>query len=167
MRLGLLPVGELPRGLLQRLGDRLARFGIFGVTLDPIPVPDTMGGPRIGPLQAEALLRLAAEREGTVLAVTDADLCAEGYEVVFGLANIGSPGAVVSMARLRDADSDRVLDRVVKEAVHELGHTWGLSHCTSPACVMHHSATVEDSDVKAERFCRSCGSQVPFGIGKP
>jgi archaemetzincin len=74
---------------------------------------------------------------------------------------------VVSVARLRDPNPDRFLNRVVKEAVHELGHTWGLGHCDSPTCVMHHSESVEDADAKNEGFCRTCGGRILFGIGKP
>ena len=166
MKVGLLPVGDVPQGLLSRLSGRLARFGIRGEVLPQIPVPGKARKEGPGPLRAEALVRLAAEGGRAVLAVTAVDICAEGYEFVFGYANIGSSGAVVSLARLRDPDLSRFLDRVVKEAIHELGHTWGLVHCDSPACVMHHSETVEDADTKQEGFCRECGGRVLFGMGK-
>src|SRR3972149_1641533 len=113
--------GEVPQGLLPQLSGRLARFGIRGEVLGQIAVPGRARRGIRGPLRAEALVRLAAGRGAAVLAVTAEDLCAEGYEYVFGYANIGSSGAVVSVARLREPDSDRLLDRVVKEAVHELG----------------------------------------------
>ena len=166
MKVRILPVGELPQGLIPLLSDRLAPFGISGEVLGQVPVPGKARKGGSGPLRAEALVRLAAKRGTVVLAVTAEALCAEGYEFVFGYANIGSSGAVVSLARLRDPDLSRFLDRVVKEAVHELGHTWGLVHCDSPACVMHHSETVEDADTKQEGFCRECGGRVPFGVGK-
>lgn len=166
MKVGLLPVGDVPQGLLSRLSGRLARFGIRGEVLPQVPVPGKGHKEGPGPLRAEALVRLAAEGGGMVLAVTAVDVCAEGYEFVFGYANLGSAGAVVSIARLGDPDPDRVLDRVVKEAVHELAHTWGLAHCDSPACVMHHSESVDDADGKEEGFCENCRGRVAFGIGK-
>ena len=165
MRVELLPVGDVSQELLPRLAGRLARFGIQAEVLPPIPVTRTKPAP--GPLRAETLVRIASERGSAVLVVTAEDLDAEGFDFVFGYANLGSSGAVVSVARLEDEDPDRLLDRVVKEAVHELGHNWGLVHCDSVGCVMHHSESVEDADAKEEGFCEDCRARVPFGIGKP
>ncbi|MGI0148381.1 MAG: hypothetical protein ACREDF_02455 [Thermoplasmata archaeon] len=166
MKVGLLPIGALPPGLLGRLSDRLARFGILGEALEQVSVPKSARTGNSGQRRAEAFVAVASKLAGSVLAVTLEDLRAEEYEFVFGYANIGSPGAVVSLARLRDPQPDRSLDRLVKESVHELGHTWGLAHCDSRRCVMHHSESVEDVDAKEEGFCRKCGGRVLFGIGK-
>lgn len=111
MKVALLPVGALPRGLLQGLADRLARFGIVGEVRTQVPVPSHASGKGAAQLRAEALLRLASNRSEDILAVTGKDLCAEGYGFVFGYANVGSSGAVVSVARLRHPEPDQLLDR--------------------------------------------------------
>jgi len=50
--------------------------------------------------------------------------------------------------------------RAVKEAVHELGHTFGLDHCSDPRCVMHFSNMLADTDRKGREFCPSCRARL-------
>jgi archaemetzincin len=49
----------------------------------------------------------------------------------------------------------------MKEAVHELGHTYGLSHCRDIHCVMCFSNTLGDTDRKGVRFCAACEPKLP------
>jgi len=49
------------------------------------------------------------------------------------------------------------LERLHKECLHELGHTYGLIHCPHLACVMHLSNTIQDVDLKGRAMCRDCG----------
>jgi len=101
-----------------------------------------------------------------VLGVTDKDLCIPILTYVFGEAQLGGTAAVVSLARLRQEfygvapDPPLFLSRVRKECLHELGHTFGLIHCTSRNCVMYLSNTVVDVDIKGRDFCRLCQTVV-------
>lgn len=101
-----------------------------------------------------------------MLGVTDKDLCIPILTYVFGEAQLGGTAAVVSLARLRQeyygALPDRLLllERLRKESLHELGHTFGLIHCPSKDCVMYLSNTVVDVDRKGRNFCRSCRTAV-------
>lgn len=97
-----------------------------------------------------------------ILGVTDVDLFIPILTFVFGEAQLNGPAAIVSCHRLDNRfyglpENKVVLqERLIKEAVHELGHTYGLVHCLAPGCVMNSSTYVEDIDLKTERFCPSC-----------
>jgi archaemetzincin len=54
-----------------------------------------------------------------------------------------------------------------KEAVHELGHAFGLVHCKDFECVMHFSNSIEQVDLKANAFCRKCADLLQVKKGAP
>ena len=82
-----------------------------------------------------SLLNLKPEGENRLLGITDVDLFIPMLSFVLGQAQLGGPTAVVSVARLRQEfyglppDLPLLRARAVKEAVHEIGHTFGLTHC--------------------------------------
>ncbi|MGE5413512.1 MAG: archaemetzincin family Zn-dependent metalloprotease [Syntrophomonadaceae bacterium] len=89
-----------------------------------------------------------------LLGIVDADLYVPDLNFVFGEADPRRGVAVFSLARLRaGADAALLSRRAATEAVHELGHTYGLSHCEKPTCVMWFSNTLSESDGKGTRFC--------------
>ena len=97
-----------------------------------------------------------------VLGVTAVDLYIPILTFVFGEAQMGGPCAVVSYHRLRQQfyglpdDYDVLADRLVKEAVHEVGHTFDLTHCRDYSCVMAPSHAVEWIDLKDAVLCPDC-----------
>ncbi len=101
-----------------------------------------------------------------VVGVTELDLFIPILTFVFGEAQVNNPCAIVSFCRLRQevyglpADENLLRERLLKEILHELGHTFGLTHCQSWQCVMHASHTIEAVDVKPGRFCGSCWTQL-------
>jgi archaemetzincin len=54
--------------------------------------------------------------------------------------------------------------RALKEAVHELGHTLGLRHCSRSLCVMHFSNSIFDTDKKKSLLCDQCYLQAAIAI---
>jgi archaemetzincin len=91
-----------------------------------------------------------------VLGITQHDLFSAELNFIFGIASPGG-ACVVSTARLvTGADDELFRARLLKEAVHELGHTLGLGHCPNPGCVMHFSNSLADTDRKADAYCERC-----------
>ena len=95
------------------------------------------------------------------LAVTDVDLFIPILTFVFGEAQLDGTAAVVSIARLAEdtwppSDVELLMSRLIKECIHELGHTLGLIHCSRPRCVMARSAKVADVDAKDAALCQDC-----------
>ncbi len=109
----------------------------------------------------ERLSQMNGQRD-LLVGVTDLDLYIPILTFVFGEAQLGGTCAVVSYHRLTQEfyglPSDRTLltERLVKEAVHEVGHTAGLTHCDDYECVMAATHAVEWLDLKTAIFCADC-----------
>ncbi|HDJ66896.1 MAG TPA: hypothetical protein ENF33_04225 [Nitrososphaeria archaeon] len=101
-----------------------------------------------------------------LLLITDKDLYAAGLNYVFGLAWHGI--AIVSTHRLTqefyglEPDRELFVERLIKEAVHELGHLHGLTHCSDKRCVMAFSNWIGDTDYKSYRPCYKCRGRLKF-----
>jgi archaemetzincin len=101
-----------------------------------------------------------------VLLVVSQDLFRDGHRFVFGLAREPVGAAVVSGARLgnefygKPARDDDLIDRLAKEGAHEVGHLFGLGHCTVPECVMFRPNTLDELDCKKKMFCDACSRQL-------
>ena len=111
-------------------------------------------------------LERAADRDARVLGITTCDLYVPVLTFVFGEAQLDGNCAVVSMARLQEeaygmpGSEELLRERLYKEAVHELGHTFGLRHCNDWRCVMTSSHAVERLDIKTSEFCPACRKSV-------
>lgn len=111
---------------------------------------------------------LAFER---LLGITEHDLFVPELNFVFGIA--GQRAALISLTRLRQEfyglpDDPHLFERrVLTEAVHELGHTYGLGHCKNPRCVMFFSNSLADTDQKGPEFCPKCRLQLSDHLLKP
>jgi archaemetzincin len=122
------------------------------------------------------LLRRAAGKSWKVLGVTEVDLYIPILTFVFGEAQIADGGAVVSAHRLHQEfygmppDPNLLRERLLKEALHELGHAYGLRHCSDYLCVMSPSNGVERIDLKHAEYCVACAQAIPLpnvGLGLP
>jgi archaemetzincin len=166
MTYALVPIGRVEEAILTVIGKGLQEaFGRPCVLAAPLPHPDYAYDRRRGQYLADAImarlrtLDLPAERW---LGIVDMDLYTPGLNFVFGQAAMGGPATVIALPRLRQGfyglPEDKALfhQRATKEAVHELGHTYGLGHCPNAACVMHFSNSLLDTDRKGADFCSRC-----------
>ncbi len=109
-----------------------------------------------------------------ILGIADVDLFIPVLTFVFGEAQIGNRAALLSLRRLRQSfyglpdDEPLLFTRCEKEALHELGHTFGLLHCENYECVMHFSNSIEHIDMKSNIFCDTCAPALsPFAKHAP
>ena len=96
-----------------------------------------------------------------VIAITNVDLFIPILTHVYGEAQLAGKACIVSTFRLREGLSIATIEkgfenRIVKEVLHELGHTFNLRHCKDKACIMHYCRSIKDVDRKSNQFCRYC-----------
>lgn len=155
------------RDLLEPLAARLA--DVFGLTVQQHPPsfdPELAFDPSRGQYNSRIILAQLLQHHrlngNRVLGVTGVDLFIPVLTYVFGEAQLDGRAAVVSTYRLDSQlyglgpDRDLLFERLVKEAIHELGHTYNLIHCQTRSCVMMSSTYVENIDLKSLRFCTRC-----------
>lgn len=164
------PFGQVDPAILDHLRAELGNLGQVAVS-PPEPVPESFTqrkrDGRVQYLASEFEKAVTRERGDRVLAVTDVDLFEQGLSFVFGHATIRDRFAVISIARFGSDGHDRLLDRSAKTAIHELGHTFGLYHDdANPACVMHFSEKLEDTDRKGHTFCTRCSAAAELTLSR-
>jgi archaemetzincin len=114
-----------------------------------------------GQYLADAVLREVPLPDGAAfsLGLVTPDLFTNGLSFVFGMAF--AQRALVSIYRLASDEQGprgqaRFLLRVVTEAIHEVGHLFGLGHCRDRDCAMFFSNTLADTDRKGPALCHHC-----------
>ncbi len=170
------PVGKVEASVLAHVCAIIGEtFGGPCRAREALPAPDYAYDRRRGQYSAHAILeRLHPQAVERVLGVVDVDLYVPELNFVFGLAGQTGRRAVIALPRLRQSfygapDNDALfLARAAKEAVHELGHTYGLGHCRDRRCVMAFSNSLADTDYKGRAFCSICAKQLQlFGASVP
>ncbi|ERG89956.1 MAG: putative Zn-dependent protease, partial [halophilic archaeon J07HX5] len=168
MHVDVVPVGEVDPVVKREASSGLRAIYDCEVSVsNPRTVPKGAYDDSRDQHRAEEFIDLAKRvGDGTKnIAITPNDLYYHRRNYVFGLAYLGGSGSVISTYRLRTSSdggfSDRsageiFADRVRKEVIHEIGHTFGLEHCDNNRCVMNFSPTVREVDVKGESLCGSC-----------
>lgn len=161
------PMGNIAPELLERISHGTREVLGANVSVhQPHPVPQSAYQPGRGQYNASIILN--AIREGgrnkgwKAVGLLGVDIYSPGLNFVFGQADASGTVAVVSLARLRNEfyalppDEDILVERAVKEVVHEVGHLLGLAHCKDPNCVMFFSNSLTDTDRKGNHYCQSC-----------
>ena len=158
------PIGSVDRNAVAFLEEQLG--SIFGaVKVRPATeIPAKAFVSQRGQLEGAAVLAAMPTPEDgvddAVLGLIDEDLFVVDLNFIFGLAY--GRRAIISLTRLRQEfyglspDPDLFRERAKKEAVHELGHVFGLPHCPDKRCVMHFSNSIAETDLKGWRFCERC-----------
>jgi archaemetzincin len=154
----ILPLGAIDQDILDHIRQTLIKTFQAETTIlpgweAPFFALSSFRNQFSAPVIIRSIISRTSEKNAKALGVTSFDLFAPRTNFVFGEAQISGPAAVISLYRLVDEDHDKYLERVGKEAVHEIGHTFGLDHCDSDDCVMRFSHNLTDTDAKRLTFC--------------
>jgi archaemetzincin len=167
----LLSVGSVERSLLDELRSGISRqmrvpCELSAVEVDPILAYHAERQQFHSSEILHAMQSLDRPRDCHLLGVTGVDLYIPILKYVFGEAQLGGPSALVSLHRLRqefyglEADGALLRTRLLKECIHELGHTLGLRHCQDYRCAKASAHAVEWIDLRETALCDSCQAQV-------
>jgi len=175
-RIALCTVGDIDSLLIEAVSEEVEN--VFGISADPLSLLDSLAfayDPKRDQYHSTVILeKLSASVPDTflkVLAIVQVDLFIPILTYVYGEALLGGKSCIVSTCRLKAgpyfAENPQVFqDRVVKEAIHELGHTFDLRHCRDQSCIMHYCRTLEDVDAKSEHLCRYCSVMLSDALKK-
>jgi len=171
-RIILLPVGTVEKFILEILSDAISRTFNCPVAIhEKMNVPEEAYNRTRNQYSSSQILEkmrsfVKLEKGEKALGVADVDLYVQGLNFVFGEADLGGRLAIISLTRLKQSfyglpdDRSLFLHRAIKEAVHELGHVYGLGHCPDFRCVMHFSNSLLDTDRKSACFCPRCLTRI-------
>lgn len=165
--IGMVALGPVDLPLLMAIAEHVGRTFRHPVTLlEPAPDPLFAYDERRGQYSSVLVLRSLLERAhpsmARILGITAKDLFIPMLSFVLGQAQLNGRVAVISLARLQQQfygfppDPELLRARAVKEAVHEMGHTFGLTHCTDVRCPMSLSNNVQHVDAKGPVLCTAC-----------
>ncbi len=159
------PVGDIPQDISETVAEKIQDVFAMKTRIMPLltDIEFAYDVDRNQYYSTRVLEKLAAAAPDgcfKVLAITQKDLFIPILTHVYGEAQLGGKSAIISISRLNigleTMGMAAIFDRVAKEAVHELGHTFDLRHCEDPHCIMHYCRKIEDVDRKMTRFCRYC-----------
>lgn len=164
--IAIVPVGSFDLELIESIISEIER--IFGFACEIMPLLndlsfafDTNRRQYHSTPILEALAAKIPPTTARALALVHVDLFIPILTHVYGEAQLGGKACIVSTFRLNEGRPhlnmrQPYLSRIVKEALHELGHTFELRHCKDPSCLMHYCRNESDVDRKSDELCRYC-----------
>ena len=170
-RVYIVPAGPVDQKIVKTLKERLPGclpMAAKAVIEPPKDLPHAAYDEARNQYNAETMLDVLSKRVVMGVAmerslfVVDVDLYSPGLDSVCGLADPKKGACIISLARLRNEfyglkpDNRLFIDRAVKEAVRELGRTYGIDGCPDHRCVMFSSGNRAGDDKKRDTFCVEC-----------
>lgn len=166
----LVPIGDVDEKYLSPLIPKLERRFTTSVYLaldKRIPIPDYTYDTEKEQYAAMYILtemtkKIKVPGDAKILGVCDVDLFQPESDLayIFGQAIRGGNAALISMLRMNPrsylggrANDELLIDRMSKEAVHELAHIFGLDNVLDPECVMFLPTDLKELDRKTDNFC--------------
>jgi len=161
------PIGSIDHTILERIAISIeSRCHVGCEIASQIGIPEYAYDERRSQYNSKLILKNLIQRcpKNTLkfMGITEVDLFVPILKYVFGVAQMEGPCSVISIHRLRPEFYEQppnpglYVDRIKKTALHELGHSLGLTHCRDRSCVMYSSYNIEDTDYKKTLLCPTC-----------
>lgn len=166
----LVALGDFPVAQLDAVEAHLRTHAAVDVRrLDPIALPGDAWTPKRKRYRADRLLDfLVTQIPDTpattrILGLTQVDISTTKPPHddwgIFGLGQMPGQSAVVSTFRLKKKarDAAQIENRLKNTALHEVGHTFGLDHCTEALCPMQDAeGSIANTDAANDAFGPLC-----------
>jgi archaemetzincin len=173
--IAVLPVGELPHEAPRIVAEHIAALlNLSSDILPAVSIPsgayDEVRSQYDAGRMIQALETLVPAAYEKVIGLVNVDLFIPIFTHVLGEAQVGGRFAIASLFRLRKArdgtppSEKKIFNRLVKVAVHEIGHLFNGGHCMDKTCLMNFSGNVRDLDDLPLKFCLYCGKQIQASI---
>jgi len=155
------PLGKFPAKETQLIRNGLLKiYDVDIIIAKSIPLPVKTYCQPINRYSANELIGFLSDKKDgayTIIGLTDQDVFTtkgtNKYWGVMGLGTLNADASVVSTKRLhRGKEMDQEL---IKLAVHELGHNFGLPHCPDKTCIMA-DAEGHDNFYRETGLCDAC-----------
>lgn len=157
--------------LIDKIIPELKKFLAAAISINPLTIDlgfaySVERGQYYSTKILQYLLPYSEKLTGKLTALVEVDLYIPVFTYVFGEAQLNGKVSLVSLCRLHEefysgiTDEKLLIERTVKEILHELGHNFGLIHCKDWDCVMHSSLGIEEVDIKGIDYCESCKSKI-------
>jgi archaemetzincin len=170
--IALLPYNDFDTSLLAFLKNETAIFYHCDVTvLQSCTLPQAAWYAPRSRYKADSLLNHQLVLPGnaaTIVGLTDKDISTTNGNIpdwgVFGLGFCPGKACVISTYRLQKASKtgEQLKERLIKVVLHELGHNFGLPHCTNSfTCLMADAeGTIAQVDREKKWLCDKCRKKI-------
>lgn len=153
------PFTGMDNGEVRQLAESIQNLYPALIISPPAKLPAFAFYTQRGRYKADSLLKflsLLAQPNEILLGLTVKDISTRNGTIadwgVMGLGTCPGNACVVSTFRL---NMTKGKNQLFKVAIHELGHTFGLPHCPSPACFMRDAKGGNPTDEEKD-FCSDC-----------
>jgi predicted Zn-dependent protease len=167
-RLSVVPLGSVPRGLIEAAG--AAASQLFELVPAPGPAlaaPDYALNPSRSQYNAAAIVRKLAKIRGdssdVILGVGQLDLFEPDGDHLIVDGDRQEVAGVVGYARLGAAGERRLLERVCTAGIAAVGRALGLRDCDDARCGMGTVSSPESLDKRQHKLCVTCETALAKG----
>ena len=157
------PLGKVEISRMNEVKEAVEKFFNFNCNIQKvIPLTEDIKTNDKRRYNANKILK-KFNSQNNLLLITNEDIAEERKGQsdwgVFGLGYRPGTTAVISTFRMKkNVTEEKILERLKKVAIHEIGHNLGLDHCVNhPECLMHAAeGTIKQVDREKIWFCERC-----------